>query len=125
MKKIILLFLLMFLGISLTSCGTHDEVIANRNYKEYINISYTVNVIGPKYGDMGYDYYFNVTITPLDSKYTFENVVIRFNQEPGGVFKLPSNGHATYTLTSYHSTNTVQQEVKITSITGHVKWKEN
>ena len=134
MKKIILLILMLIVSISLFGCEndgnkneapieqTHTKSLSVNNYDTFLNVSYTVSFNGPVYGSLGYNYYFTVTISSMNPKYTFSNVEIVFDKNSSTKFKLASTGNSTYTLTYYQSTNNVAPTVKIKSITGNVTW---
>ena len=96
--------------------------LSTRNYDTFLNVSYTVSVSGPVYGQLGYNYYFTVNVSSMNPKYTFNNVEIVFDKESATKFKLSSTGNSTFTLTYYQSTNNVAPTVKIKSISGYVSW---
>lgn len=134
MKKIILLVLMIIASTSLFACDSnesksealieqmHTKSLSVNNYDTFLNISYTVSFNGPIYGSLGFNYYFTVTVSSMNPKYTFNNVEIVFDKNSSTKFKLASTGNSTYTLTYYQSTNNVAPTVKVKSITGNVTW---
>jgi hypothetical protein len=98
--------------------------LTNKNYEDYIIMSYTYDVNKSEGPIIFCDVNYTINIIPLDKEYQFINCAFKVNIKNGNIikqeYKLPKTGYGVYNLNIHNTDCPYNYELYIESLEGSI-----